>query len=247
MPLNQMTFAGATTPIACPICSGADVSYNSSSRDRRKGLPGSWSFWECARCAVLFQHPMPTFEVLQSYYAGYSTANDIAPALSRGSRYGRLRWWFHRLTGDVDPRDFVPAARGARILDYGCGAAPYLGYFHSKGARISGAEIAPSVVKAYQSAGFDVALIHGIEHIPFPDEEFDIVYMMQVIEHIARPHAFLGEVRRVLKPAGELYLAMPNARSIWRKVFARHWVTGWFAPFHVFVYGITGIQALAQA
>src|SRR5207247_10598535 len=83
--------------------------------------------------------------------------------------------------------------------------------------------------------------------IPFPDDEFDIVYMMQVIEHIARPHEFFDEVRRILKPAGALYLAMPNALSFWRQVFGANWVTGWFAPFHLFVYSVAGSGTLAQA
>jgi hypothetical protein len=55
------------------------------------------------------------------------------------------------------------------------------------------------------------------------------------------------EVRRVLKPAGVLYLAMPNALSLWRRAFGARWVAGWFAPYHLFVYTVTGVRALAQA
>lgn len=223
------------------------MSFRCSCRDRRRGLPGEWRFWECARCEVLFQHPMPSFEELQSYYARYATAAEAEFALSTRARPDRLRRWYHRLTGDVDPRDFVPAAPGTRLLDYGCGAAPYLNYFRARGARVSGAELTPSVVQACRAAGLDVALIERADRIPFPDGEFDIVYLMQVIEHIARPHDFLSEVRRVTKPGGALYLAMPNARSIWRRVFATNWVTGWFAPFHLFVYSVPAVRLLAAA
>jgi SAM-dependent methyltransferase len=132
-------------------------------------------------------------------------------------------------------------------LDYGCGPAPYLSHFRAGGAHVSGAELTPSVVEACRAAGFDVALIEEMNRIPFPDGEFDVVYLMQVIEHIARPHEFLDEARRILKPRGALYLAMPNARSIWRRVFGKNWVGGWFAPFHLFVYSMPAIRALAVA
>jgi SAM-dependent methyltransferase len=210
-------------------------------------MPGEWSFWECARCAVLFRRPMPTFEQLQSYYAGYATTEQAGLALAARPRPDWLRRWYHRLTGDVDPRDFVPASRGTRILDYGCGAAPYLGHFRARGAQVSGAEMTPAVVDACRTAGFDVALIEHIDRIPFPDDEFDIVYLMQVIEHIARPHEFLDEARRVLKPGGALYLAMPNAASVWRHLFGANWVAGWFAPFHLFVYSVPAVRVLARA
>jgi len=190
---------------------------------------------------------MPTVPQLLSYYAGYSTDDEVRLALAAGSRGERLRRWYHRLSGDVDPRDFIPVSAGTRVLDFGCGAAPYLRYFRARGAHISGAEIAPAVVTACRGAGLDVVLIEDLDRIPFADGEFDVVYLMQVIEHIARPHQFLAELRRVLKPAGEVYLAMPNARSVWRRVFGADWVAGWFAPFHVFVYGVPAIRALAQA
>ena len=90
-------------------------------------------------------------------------------------------------------------------------------------------------------------MIEEGERIPFPDGEFDVVYLMQVIEHLARPHEFLTEAHRVLKPGGALYLAMPNARSVWRRAFGAHWVAGWFAPFHLFVYSARAIRALARA
>jgi SAM-dependent methyltransferase len=190
---------------------------------------------------------MPTFEQLQSYYSNYATSGEARLALAGRERSARLRRWYHVLTGDVDPRDFVPAGPGTRILDYGCGAAPYLNYFRARGARVSGAEMTPAVVTACRAAGLDVALIEQMERIPFPDGEFDFVYLMQVIEHISQPHEFLDEVRRVLKPGGTLYLAMPNAASRWRRWFDANWVAGWFAPFHLFVYDVPAVRVLGAA
>jgi len=190
---------------------------------------------------------MPTLVELQDYYAGYTGVVGSSDGLSIGSRYDMLRRLYHRISGDVDPRDFIPVTPGLRILDYGCGAAPYLHYFRSRGALVHGAEIEPSVVRSHRASGLDVALIENPETIPFPDGAFDIVYLMQVIEHVPAPHHLLREVRRILQPSGEVYLAMPNARSIWRRRFGADWVVGWFAPFHLFVFSLRSIRALAAA
>jgi len=179
---------------------------------------------------------MPTDEQLATYYAAYSKDNWIDLSRRQGSRYPKLRKLFHRFSGDVDPRDFVHVPTGARVLDYGCGLAGYLCDFHDRGVAISGAEITGYVVEACQRNGFDVHKVDSFSHIPFADGEFDIVYLMQVFEHLRDPHEFMEELARILKNGGLLYLAVPNAASIWRKVFGYNWVSGWYAPFHLFHY-----------
>ena len=231
----------------CPICESNEVMPHRVCRDRRRGLPGQWSFWECARCSVLFQNPLPSNAELRAFYADYSKASDVPVEPSLNSTHDSLRRLYHKFTGDVDPRDFIPAAAGDRVLDYGCGVAPYLVHFRSHGVLVSGAEITSAVVDRYRTLGFDVRQIDRPEKLPYTDSEFDIVYMMQVLEHVARPHELLREVHRVLKPGGVLYTAVPNANSLWRKVFAADWVSGWFAPFHIYAYSREPLRVLAAA
>lgn len=214
--------------------------------DRRKGLQGNWRLVECNNCGVISMMPMPTDEQLAAYYAAYSQDDNVDLSRRAGSRYPRLRKLFHRLSGDVDPRDFVNVPAGARVLDYGCGHAGYLSDFHDRGVAISGAEIAGYVVEACRGNGFDVHQVDDFSHIPFADAEFDIVYLMQVFEHLRDPHGFMKELARILKNGGRLYLAVPNVASVWRKVFDKNWVSGWFAPFHLFHYNRDTLASLAK-
>jgi ubiquinone/menaquinone biosynthesis C-methylase UbiE len=46
--------------------------------------------------------------------------------------------------------------------------------------------------------------------LPFPDNSFDLVSMIEIIEHLLNPDNMLGEVRRVLKPDGYFLVSMPS-------------------------------------
>lgn len=232
----------------CLSCGGvvSKKAHRLSLGDRRKGLPGNWLLVECNHCGVISMMPMATDEQLATYYAAYSKDDKVDLTRRMGAHYPKLRRLFHWLSGDVDPRDFVCVPAGVRVLDYGCGHASYLCNFHDRGVAISGAEITEHLVVACQNSGLDVHKVNNFSHIPFDDEEFDIVYLMQVFEHLRDPHEFMKELVRILKSGGMLYLAVPNAASIWRKVFRNNWVSGWFAPFHLCHYNRETLARLAE-
>ncbi len=56
---------------------------------------------------------------------------------------------------------------------------------------------------------------------PFPDEHFDAVLFLDVIEHIHPRVDVLREIRRVLKPEGRLLVSGPNRDTSWRRRLRR--------------------------
>jgi predicted SAM-dependent methyltransferase len=55
-----------------------------------------------------------------------------------------------------------------------------------------------------------------IKGIPYPDNQFDVVYHSQVLEHIPREHAakFINECFRVIKPGGIIRIVVPDLENI---------------------------------
>jgi ubiquinone/menaquinone biosynthesis C-methylase UbiE len=51
------------------------------------------------------------------------------------------------------------------------------------------------------------------EHLPYPQESFDLVVCMDVLEHVADPKAVLEEIERVLKPGGTVLTTVPNRHA----------------------------------
>lgn len=48
------------------------------------------------------------------------------------------------------------------------------------------------------------------EHLPYPDQSFDLIICAQVIEHVQDVNSCLNEIARVLKSGGYLYIEAPN-------------------------------------
>jgi len=53
-------------------------------------------------------------------------------------------------------------------------------------------------------------LLMSAEHLSFPDNHFDVVTMIEVIEHIPNQERAPENVHRVLKPDGKLVIFAPN-------------------------------------
>lgn len=109
-------------------------------------------------------------------------------------------------------RSMVPSGQPLRILDIGCGTGLNAANLTRLGHKIIGVDLSSVAVDQFRRRGFE-GFIADIEAgpLPFPNNEFDLVYASEVIEHCADTAAFLKELRRLLKPDGVLLLSTPNS------------------------------------
>ena len=95
-----------------------------------------------------------------------------------------------------------------RVLDVGCGTGINLGYY-PRGAAVVGIEPDPYMLRrararAERLGGQIELLQEGAERLPFPDASFDVAVATLVFCTIPDPDRALGELRRVLRPGGQL-------------------------------------------
>ncbi|MBF6157635.1 class I SAM-dependent methyltransferase [Nocardia cyriacigeorgica] len=100
---------------------------------------------------------------------------------------------------------------GRRILDAGCGSGPIFAALRGRGAIVTGFDSSTKMLElARQRLGADAALhladIAG--PLPFPDGAFDDVIASLVLHYLEDWSAPLAELRRVLRPAGRLLVAV---------------------------------------
>jgi ubiquinone/menaquinone biosynthesis C-methylase UbiE len=104
------------------------------------------------------------------------------------------------------------ARPGDRALDLGCGDGSLTAELARTTAQVIGAEVAQAAIKRaaqrHPDLRFELIPIDG--PLPFADNEFDLVWSSEVIEHVADTARWLSEVRRVLAPGGRLALTTPS-------------------------------------
>ena len=108
--------------------------------------------------------------------------------------------------------------RGRQVLDIGCGVGIDLARYARGGAVVTGVDLsAHSIALARQN--FAQLGLHGelhvmdAEHLDFPSESFDLVYIHDVIHYAANPEQIIRESHRVLRPGGTALLQTYNRRS----------------------------------
>lgn len=98
------------------------------------------------------------------------------------------------------------ASRAGDLLEVGCGAQPYR-HFVPDACTYCGLEWQGSEEHFGYKAP-DTSYYSG-GRFPFDDSAFDAVFLTEVLEHVYDTVPFLQECCRVLKPDGELFLAVP--------------------------------------
>lgn len=106
-------------------------------------------------------------------------------------------------------------------LDYGCGAGGMLQYLKKKNVIQAGDQIykldtfgfdqSPYIEKLRRN-GFQILDTDAINR--FPDQSFEVISCLEVIEHIPDPKRTLSQISRLLKPGGLLLLTTGNLNCL---------------------------------
>ena len=161
---------------------------------------------------MVFLHPLPEADELALYYNqnyyGEGRKKFFSPIEAAVRRLTAMKW--RRLQPCV--------GRGQRMLDIGCGRGTMVNLARAEG------------VDAY---GVERNFPHGTPnpHIyykdlfdcQFPADNFQLVILWHVLEHLAEPKKSLAEIYRILAPGGWLSLAVPNYGGAQAEASGKHW------------------------
>ncbi len=119
----------------------------------------------------------------------------------------------------LEPSDFELRRRfllervepGERVLDLGCGEGAFAAALRRGGAHVLAADIAEEPLRraSRRNPGLEVVLLAEEDAWGLPDVAFDVVWVGEVIEHVADTAGWLSELRRVLRSGGRLLLSTP--------------------------------------
>jgi 2-polyprenyl-3-methyl-5-hydroxy-6-metoxy-1,4-benzoquinol methylase len=241
-----MAVTPVISPPACPACGQATWSVAFEGlRDRLYSVPGEFVIWRCESCGLLRLWPIPEDlgALYPKYYYSYIGASKrvkgLRPVIAKYVREVQLKltWRAHsrgrRLPGFVTsfPRlhslafreltEFAPP-RVASLLDVGCGAGDFLLGARVLGLKVRGVELSDSAAKAARERGLicDGAGIAGLADI---DEQFDVIRLFHVLEHLVDPVEALRAIAGRLSPRGVAIIGVPNVDGVMARVCGPDW------------------------
>src|SRR3989442_6449776 len=99
-----------------------------------------------------------------------------------------------------------------RLLEIGCSTGYLTSRFLGRARRTFGLDINLKALRSAKRRHPTVPLVcSDVEHLPFADGSFDVVVMLEVIEHVGSDLAAIAEIRRILRVGGTLILSTPHA------------------------------------
>lgn len=185
-----------SAPARCPVCAG-------NGPFAPAGFHKEYELYDCAACGVgfawPFKNPGPEF---------YEHNTDMYPK---------------EVQTATDPFSYEydeglailtrTLAKGARVLDIGCGGGGFLHRGKAAGFAMTGVDFNPARAALLQQAGYDV-LRGGLLDFARsrPSARFEAITMFEVLEHLDDPAGWLAAARHLLTADGILVVGTPNRR-----------------------------------
>ncbi len=153
----------------------------------------------CSGCDLIYKTNHDSHDKVLAHYR-----DDYFERYSDDQMSGERYRLFDRIL------DLIEKKRGTgRLLDIGSGCGGFLAAAQKRGWEAKGIEISvQSVEVARRQYGLDI--YNGTLQEYDEDGEFDVITLINVLDHSVEPWKEIRKVYSLLKPGGILYLRFPN-------------------------------------
>lgn len=196
--------------IVCPLCGG--------DKFKQLGIRGNREYFgadptatphiatnvvECRTCRFIFTNPM----IYGMEHLEHSYYNN--PEKYQQDAQGNIPGMFGRRLDYIS--SFV---KGKRILDVGAGKGEFLSMAKKRGWDVWGIEPSAEFCR-YAKTKFGIQIESGyLKESSFKGQQFDLITLNHVLEHVDDPHALLKIISPFIAPGGVLFVEVPNTGSL---------------------------------
>lgn len=193
-------------------------------------------YWRCAGCSLVFARGRTNAnfrESIDDYEPAYRQYLDEGPV--DASNLDDVIAW---IESHVSLRS---SAIG--LLDVGAGSGKLIRRLNRiRPCAVSGIEPSVALFKTYDLGSL------GIEAITLPElaacqtPAYDVVTVLDVIEHVPEAAEFVHALARVTKPGGFVFLSTPDAGGLLARLLGRRW-----HHYNAYHFSLYGREAVAEA
>jgi 2-polyprenyl-3-methyl-5-hydroxy-6-metoxy-1,4-benzoquinol methylase len=165
---------------------------------------GGHCFFACPRCHLVFREGLdaPEKAVSERRYYENDYFRELAWDQLEGYRDGIFREVLDRIEGQTE--------RG-RLLDVGCGCGFFLREALARGWEAKGIDPSRESIDYLQATLGDVGVPGTLDDFE-PGERYDVITMINVLDHLIDPWKGVIKAAALLKTGGLIYVRVPNGR-----------------------------------
>jgi len=188
---------------------------------------------------LLVTHPQPSSELLPKYY---ESEDYISHTDGKRSLFEKAYHFVKNiaLKSKTDLIFSLQKEKGS-LLDIGAGTGDFIIAAKQNGWNVTGFE--PSEKAKAIAVQKGVSFCNQTQDLP--DHSFDVITMWHVLEHVPDTEQQIKELKRLLKPTGNILIAVPNFNSFDAKHYGKFWAA-YDVPRHLFHFSKTAIQKLFE-
>lgn len=177
---------------------------------------------KCKNCGLVYAYPrISESEILKRYSKDY-LFNEYLTVFQANQRSYNMELVRSHYALYLQLLDSIPKENN-RILDIGCGPGFFLKAAEERGWKGEGVEISEAAVQ-YAREIVGIKVHHGqLQDIPFLPGSFNVIVLLDAIEHLFDPLETIEHCYRLLRKDGVLILNTPDYNSLSRFILGKDW------------------------
>lgn len=204
----------------CSICGGVLQPWLSMPIDPKKEKPTPFGdLVRCSHCSYGSTRIRPDAELIEGFYELESYYTHGASHLADPGTITLLDKIRVHLAWQLDFGTLLDATLiaqlighgGVDVLDIGCGEGSLARSLMDSGHRVKAIELDRNAAAMARDKGIDVfeSSVESLNAV-FSDQQFDVIIMSHVLEHLLQPVTTVEAVEKLLRPGGIFVCVVPN-------------------------------------
>lgn len=233
---------GSITISKCPVCQSATVYKKLEAKDYTVSKQ-VFAIWECAGCTLRFTQDIPDEGSVGSYY---QSDEYISHTDTREGLVNRLYHVVRRKTLKKKLR-LIQRASGVQrgnLLDIGAGTGAFLHTAQQAGWQTTGLE--PDEATRKRALDSHQQTLQNTDALfRLPANSFDAITLWHVLEHVHELHAYMDQIKMLLKKNGRALIAVPNYTARDAEIYGPYWAA-YDVPRHLYHFSPAAVINLVQ-